>query len=44
MASATKQTSRIRKTKLSKKGRVRKAKLRSQGSTKTASQLFGDEK
>lgn len=42
MASATQQTEKIRKKKLSKKGTARKAKLRNQGSTKSKKELFGD--
>ncbi len=43
MASATQQTTTIRKRKRAGKGAKRKAQLRSQGSTKSQAELFGDE-
>ena len=44
MASPEKQTSKIRERKQAAQGKRRKAKLRTQGSTKSAAELFGDEK
>ena len=43
MASPAKQTSQIRRRKRMRMGRKRKAKNLNQGTTKTASELFGDE-
>ena len=44
MASASKITEFRRKRKTAKAGKVRKAKNRNQGTTRSAAELFGDEK
>ncbi len=43
MASATKQTTTIRKRKRAGKGNKRKAQIRNQGTTQSQTELFGDE-